>query len=96
MIGRHTWREGGGITFDRSTLSTWVGRACWSLTALYEQVLGTVLSSRKVFADETTLPVLGPSTCRTKTGRLWHYTVDDRCDPGHCSAYSPRARLDRG
>ena len=34
-----------GITLDRSTLSNWVGRACWWLTPLYELVVGTVLSS---------------------------------------------------
>ena len=67
-----------GITLDRSTLSAWVGRACWWLTPLYELVLGTVLSSDKVFADETTLPVLEPGRGRTKTGRLWCYAVDDR------------------
>ena len=67
-----------GITLDRSTLSAWVGRACWWLTPLYELVLGTVLSSDKVFADETTLPVLDPGRGRTKTGRLWCYAVDDR------------------
>src|ERR1700733_7018593 len=67
-----------GITLDRSTLSSWVGRACWWLTPLYELVLGTVLSSDKVFADETTLPVLEPGKGRTKTGRLWCYAVDDR------------------
>jgi transposase len=67
-----------GITLDRSTLSAWVGRACWWLTPLYELVLGTVLSTDKVFADETTLPVLEPGKGRTKTGRLWCYAVDDR------------------
>jgi transposase len=67
-----------GITLDRSTLSSWVGRACWWLTPLYERVLGTVLSSDKVFADETTLPVLEPGRGRTKTGRLWCYAIDDR------------------
>jgi transposase len=67
-----------GITLDRSTLSAWVGRACWWLTPLYELVLGTVLSSDKVFADETTLPVLDPGRGKTKTGRLWCYAVDDR------------------
>jgi transposase-like protein len=67
-----------GITLDRSTLSAWVGRACWWLAPLYELVLGTVLSSDKVFADETTLPVLEPGNGRTKTGRLWCYAVDDR------------------
>jgi transposase len=77
-----------GITLDRSTLSTWVGRACWWLTPLYELVLGTVLSSDKVFADETTLPVLDPGRGKTKTGRLWCYAVDDRpwAGPTHPAA----------
>jgi len=74
-----------GIALDRSTLSNWVGRACWWLTPLYELVLGTALSCPKLFADDTTLPVLDPGRGRTKTGRLWCYAVDDRpwCGPGH-------------
>ena len=77
-----------GIALDRSTLSAWVGRACWWLTPLYELVLGTVLSSDKVFADETTLPVLEPGRGKTKTGRLWCYAVDDRpwAGPTHPAA----------
>jgi transposase len=67
-----------GIKLDRSTLAKWVGRACWWLTPLYELMLGTVLGSPKVFADDTTLPVLDPGRGRTKTGRLWCYAVDDR------------------
>jgi transposase len=67
-----------GVALDRSTLSSWVGRACWWLKPLAELVLGTVLSSDKVFADETTLPVLDPGRGRTKTGRLWCYAIDDR------------------
>jgi transposase len=74
-----------GIKLDRSTLAGWVGRACWWLTPLYDLMLGTVLASPKVFADDTTLPVLDPGRGRTKTGRLWCYAVDDRpwCGPGH-------------
>jgi transposase len=60
-----------GVTLDRSTLSNWVGRACWWLTPLYDLVVNTVLSSTKLFADDTTLPVLDPGRGRTKTGRLW-------------------------
>ena len=63
-----------GITLDRSTLSSWVGRACWWLMPLYQLLANTVLASDKVFADETTLPVLDPGRGRTKTGRLWCYT----------------------
>jgi transposase len=74
-----------GIALDRSTLSKWVGRACWWLARLHELLLSTVLSSPKVFADDTTLPVLDPGRGRTKTGRLWCYAVDNRpwSGPGH-------------
>ena len=43
----------------------------------------TVLRAGKMFADDTTLPVLDPGRGRTKTGRLWCYAVDDRpwCGP---------------
>jgi transposase len=77
-----------GIALDRSTLSAWVGRACWWLKPLYELVVSTVLSSDKVFADETTLPVLDPGKGKTKTGRLWCYAVDDRqwAGPSHPAA----------
>jgi transposase len=79
MLGRQ------GITLDRSTLSNWVGTACWWLTPLYDLVVATVLSSPKIFADDTTLPVLDPGRGRTKTGYLWCYAVDDRpwCGPSN-------------
>ena len=47
-----------GVTLDRSTWASWVGRACWWLTPLHDLVVGTVLLSPKLFADDTTLPVL--------------------------------------
>jgi transposase len=77
-----------GIALDRSTLSNWVGTACWWLAPLYDLVVGTVLSSAKLFADDTTLPVLDPGRGRTKTGRLWCYAVDDRpwCGTSHPAA----------
>jgi transposase len=73
------------IALDRSTLSNWVGRACWWLTPLYDLVVSTALSSDKLFADDTTLPVLDPGRGKTKLGRLWCYAVDDRPwrGPGH-------------
>jgi transposase len=74
-----------GVDLDRSTLCNWVGRACWWLEPLHELLLGTALSSPKVVADDTTLPVLDPGRGRTKTGRLWCYAVDNRpwSGPGH-------------
>jgi hypothetical protein len=52
---------------------------------LYELMLSTALSCPKLFADDTTLPVLDPGRNRTKTERLWCYAVDDRpwVGPGH-------------
>jgi transposase len=67
-----------GIDLDRSTLANWVGRACWWLRPLAELLLGTILSSPKIFADDTPVPVLDPGRGRTKTGRLWAYARDDR------------------
>jgi transposase len=67
-----------GVTLDRSPLCNWAGRACWWLTPLHDLMLSTVLASPKVFADDTTLPVLDPGRGRTKTGRLWCYGVDNR------------------
>jgi hypothetical protein len=77
-----------GVSLDRSTLCNWVGRACWWLEPLHALILSTVLSSPKVVADDTTMPVLDPGRGRTKTGRLWCYATDNRpwSGPGHPAA----------
>jgi transposase len=67
-----------GIELDRSTLSDWVGRACWWLEPLWRLLRRHVMSSTRIFADDTRLPVLDPGRGRTKTGCLWGYAVDDR------------------
>src|SRR3954466_5734824 len=67
-----------GIELDRSTLCDWVGRACWWLEPLWRLLRRHVLGSTRIFADDTTLPVLDPGRGRTKTGRLWGYAVDDQ------------------
>jgi transposase len=67
-----------GIELDRSTLCDWVGRACWWLEPLWRLLRQHVMSSTRIFADDTTLPVLDPGRGRTKTGRLWGYAIDDR------------------
>jgi transposase len=67
-----------GIALDRSTLTDWVGRAAWHLRPVHERLLEHIRSSTKIFADETTAPVLDPGRGRTKTGQLWAYARDDR------------------
>jgi transposase len=67
-----------GIQLDRSTLADWVGRAAWYLRPLRDHILERLRRSERLFADETTAPVLDPGRGRTKTGQLWAYARDDR------------------
>jgi transposase len=67
-----------GLRLDRSTLADWVGRAAFHLRPIRERILAHLKSSAKLFADETTAPVLDPGRGRTKTGQLWAYARDDR------------------
>jgi transposase len=67
-----------GVRLDRSTLADWTGRAAWWLTPLRDHLLAELRGSGRLFADETTAPVLDPGRGRTKTGQLWAYVRDDR------------------
>lgn len=67
-----------GVELDRSTLADWVGRAAWYLRPLREHILEELRRSTRLFADETTAPVLDPGRGRTKTGQIWAYARDDR------------------
>jgi transposase len=67
-----------GVEIDRSTLANWVGGACWWLEPLQARLAAHVFASGKIFADDTPIPVLDPGRGRTKMGRLWVYTRDDR------------------
>lgn len=67
-----------GIQLDRSTLADWVGRAAWYLRPLRDHTLERLRRSQRLFADETTAPVLDSGRGRTKTGQLWAYACDDR------------------
>ena len=54
-----------GIKLDRSTLSDWTGRAAFLLRPVHAHLLQTLRRSPKLFADETTAPVLDPGRGRT-------------------------------
>lgn len=89
-----------GISLDRSTLADWVGRAAWLLRPLHERLLIHLKASTKLFADETTAPVLDPGRGRTKTGQLWAYARDDRPwggtdPPGVAYVYAPDRTAER-
>lgn len=89
-----------GVNLDRSTLADWVGQAAFTLRPVYDRLLAALKASTKLFADETTAPVLDPGRGRTKTGQLWAYARDDRPwsgtdPPGVAYVYAPDRKAER-
>jgi hypothetical protein len=89
-----------GLELDRSTLADWVGRAAFLLRPVHERLLARLKQSTKLFADETTAPVLDPGRGRTKTGQLWAYARDDRPwggtdPPAVAYVYAPDRKAER-
>jgi transposase len=89
-----------GIELDRSTLADWVGHAAFLLRPIHERLLAVLKGSAKLFADETTAPVLDPGRGRTKLGQLWAYARDDRPwggtdPPGVAYVYAPDRKAER-
>src|SRR3981081_176542 len=89
-----------GIDLDRSTLADWVGHAAWHLRPLHERLLMRLKQLPRLFADETTAPVLDPGRGRTKTVQLLAYAADDRPwggsdPPGVAYVYAPDRRAER-
>ena len=83
-----------GVNLDRSTLADWVGKAAFLLRPVHERLFERLKASTKLFADETTAPVLDPGRGRTKTGQLFAYARDDRPwggadPPGVVYLYAP-------
>src|SRR3954465_11189265 len=89
-----------GIDLDRSTLADWVGHAAWHLRPLHERLVVRLRQLPRLFADETTAPVLDPGRGRTKTGQFWAYARDDRPwggadPPGAAYVYAPDRTAER-
>ena len=89
-----------GVNLDRSTLADWVGRAAWYLAPLRDHLLAEVKKGPRLFADETTAPVLEPGRRSTKTGQIWAYARDDRPwggtdPPAVAFLYAPDRKAER-
>jgi len=83
-----------GVSLDRSTLADWVGKAAFLLRPVHERLFERLKASDRLFADETTAPVLDPGRGQTKTGQLFAYARDDRPwggsdPPGVVYLYAP-------
>jgi transposase len=60
-----------GVILDRATLANWVGAAAARLKPLVELMKAELLTSARLFVDETTAKVLAPGTGKTKVGYTW-------------------------
>lgn len=58
-----------GIQLDRFTLADWVGRAAWYLRPLRDHILERLQQSERLFANETTAPVLDPGRGEPRRAR---------------------------
>jgi transposase len=67
-----------GVQLKRSTLAYWAGFAAAELEPVHARLVEILKGSPKLFADETTCPVLDPGRGRTKTGYLWAIAREDR------------------
>jgi transposase len=83
-----------GVEVDRSTLAFWVGYAAAEVAPVVARLREILMSSARVFADETTVPVLDPGRGRTKQGYFWAIARDGRPwggtdPPGVVYSYAP-------
>ena len=89
-----------GVNLDRSTLADWVGKAAFLLRQVHERLFERLKASTKLFADETTAPVLDPGRGRTKTGQFFAYARDERPwggadPPGVTYLYAPNRKAEQ-
>jgi hypothetical protein len=90
-----------GVLIDRATLALWVGYGAAEMAPVVRRLKEIVLSSTRIFADETTMKVLHPGRGRTKQGYFGMAGRDDRaCGgadrhmPGEASCWP--VNIDRG
>jgi transposase len=84
-----------GVDLDTSTLADWVGASAATLMPVVDEIRNHVFAAERIHADDTTVPVLAKSQCRT--GRLWTYVRDDKPFGGQAAPaamfyYSPDRR----
>ena len=71
------WRRD-GIEIDRTMLANWAGRVAFHVAPIIDAMIGELKASDRLFADETTVPVLAPRTGKTRKDYLWAVVRDQR------------------
>jgi transposase len=67
-----------GIEIGREVRADWTGTATMEVVPVVRRMREILLGSPRLFADETTMPVLDPGRGRTKKGYAWAIARDDR------------------
>ncbi|UZO94688.1 IS66 family transposase [Roseomonas mucosa] len=67
-----------GLTLEREVLADWLGTAALEIRPVVRRLREILLASPRLFADETTLPVLDPGRGKVKKGYAWALARDDR------------------
>lgn len=67
-----------GIEIGREVLADWAGTAAMEAVPVVRRMREILLTSARLFADETTMPVLDPGRGKTKKGYAWAMARDDR------------------
>jgi transposase len=67
-----------GIGIGRAILADWTGTAAREIVPVVRRMHEILLASPRLFADETTMPVLDPGRGQTKKGFAWAIARDDR------------------
>jgi transposase len=67
-----------GLKISRSTMGDWLRHLAEALRPLHAIMQQEVLSSRIIWTDDTTVPVLDPTLPKTRTARMWVYIGDLR------------------
>lgn len=83
-----------GIVLGREVLAAWVGSAAAEIGPVVRRMREILLASPRLFADETTMPVLDPGRGQVKKGYAWAIARDDRPwggtdPPGVVFRYAP-------
>ncbi|MGK7864861.1 IS66 family transposase [Falsiroseomonas sp. E2-1-a4] len=67
-----------GIEIGREVLADWAGTGAMEFVPVVRRMREILLASGRLFADETTMPVLDPGRGKTKKGYAWAIARDDR------------------
>jgi transposase len=67
-----------GIEIGREVLADWTGTGALEIVPVVRRMREMLLASPRLFADETTMPVLDPGRGKTKKGYAWAIARDDR------------------